>query len=447
MLWALPEIVLPLIIAFLIGLLIGWLWWGWRRTKISYTEWETMRQKSNRASSVDTDAELQGLRSDLDSHQSDLDALRAERDELQASLDECNRRHEAGADAGSPDGDSEAGLGGGVLAGAAAAGAAGAADGDGGDHEVQGLVATTDGDAEADADGDGASRAVVGGVVHPYGDGSHAPWEDDKREQPEGYPIKGNVDSMLYHRPDSRNYGATGAEVWFDTADSAETAGFALSPTHPKSDADDAGPAADAVDTEAGADAGLRAVTGKRHPYGAGSHAPFAEAKRDQPDGYPIKGNVDSMLYHRPDSRNYGATGAEVWFDTPDSAETAGFSLSPSHPSTDLPDGMTFAAAPTPSAQALADDGTNDTPEGADSADSDEFAGEQHPYGEGSHAPYANEPRRMPEGYTIKGNVDSMLYHREDSRNYGATIAEVWFDTAERAEAAGFALSPTHPKS
>ena len=72
-------------------------------------------------------------------------------------------------------------------------------------------------------------------------------------------------------------------------------------------------------------------------------------------------------------------------------------------------------------------------------------AADLHPYGEGSHAPLAN-PRQQPAGYPIKGNVDSMLYHRTDSRNYGATVAEVWFDTPERAEAAGFSLANTHPK-
>ncbi len=73
-------------------------------------------------------------------------------------------------------------------------------------------------------------------------------------------------------------------------------------------------------------------------------------------------------------------------------------------------------------------------------------AADLHPYGEGSHAPLA-DPRSMPDGYPIKGNVDSMLYHRTDSRNYGATVAEVWFDTPERAEAAGFSLAKTHPKA
>ena len=68
-------------------------------------------------------------------------------------------------------------------------------------------------------------------------------------------------------------------------------------------------------------------------PYGVGSLAPLA-APQEMPAGYPIKGNADSMLYHRPDSRNYRATVAEVWFDTPESAEAAGFTLARTHPST-----------------------------------------------------------------------------------------------------------------
>jgi large subunit ribosomal protein L22 len=58
------------------------------------------------------------------------------------------------------------------------------------------------------------------------------------------------------------------------------------------------------------------------------------------------------------------------------------------------------------------------------------------PYGEGSHAPLPGD--EMPEGFEIKGNADSMKYHLPGTRYYAATIAEVWFATAEAAEAAGF---------
>jgi small subunit ribosomal protein S2 len=58
----------------------------------------------------------------------------------------------------------------------------------------------------------------------PYGEGSHGPIADDV--QPEGFPIKGNADSMLYHSPESPFYGRTVAEVWFATEAAAEAAGF-----------------------------------------------------------------------------------------------------------------------------------------------------------------------------------------------------------------------------
>ncbi len=58
------------------------------------------------------------------------------------------------------------------------------------------------------------------------------------------------------------------------------------------------------------------------------------------------------------------------------------------------------------------------------------------PYGDGSHAPLPGDA--MPEGFEIKGNADSMKYHLPGTRYYAATIAEVWFATAEAAEAAGF---------
>lgn len=57
-------------------------------------------------------------------------------------------------------------------------------------------------------------------------------------------------------------------------------------------------------------------------------------------------------------------------------------------------------------------------------------------FGEDSAAPL--EDGSAPEGFDIKGNKDSMKYHRPDGQWYDATVAEVWFRTAEAAEAAGF---------
>jgi len=66
------------------------------------------------------------------------------------------------------------------------------------------------------------------------------------------------------------------------------------------------------------------------------------------------------------------------------------------------------------------------------------------PYGEGSHAPLA-DPSEAPEGFPIKGNEDSRIYHVPESPHYGRTVAEVWFATPEAAEAAGF--EPPAPRS
>lgn len=88
-------------------------------------------------------------------------------------------------------------------------------------------VAADDTDADADdaATGEFAAGEWAGSVL-PDADGNG----------PDTHPIKGNADSMLYHTPDSRYYKVTKAEVWFDTEESAEAAGF----SKPGSQADDA---------------------------------------------------------------------------------------------------------------------------------------------------------------------------------------------------------------
>jgi hypothetical protein len=57
--------------------------------------------------------------------------------------------------------------------------------------------------------------------------------------------------------------------------------------------------------------------------YGEGS----ADAVPHQgpPDGFTIKGNSQSMLFHTPDSPYYGRTKPQVWFRTEADAERAGF--------------------------------------------------------------------------------------------------------------------------
>jgi large subunit ribosomal protein L4 len=59
----------------------------------------------------------------------------------------------------------------------------------------------------------------------------------------------------------------------------------------------------------------------------------------------------------------------------------------------------------------------------------------------GAAAPTADGS--APNGFDIKGNADSMLYHVPGSRFYDRTVAEIWFATAEDAEAAGYQLPPS----
>jgi len=71
---------------------------------------------------------------------------------------------------------------------------------------------------------DEAFEETEGGVAGKY-DGSHVPLEDES-EAPAGFPIKGNDDSKKYHTPDGQWFAQTVAEVWFDTEESAQAAGF-----------------------------------------------------------------------------------------------------------------------------------------------------------------------------------------------------------------------------
>ena len=99
------------------------------------------------------------------------------------------------------------------------------------------------------------------------------------------------------------------------------------------SDVDDVDTAGEAEDTAAEpvVDESVEveeSVSDDEHPYGAGSHVALDDGS--EPEGFPIKGNADSMLYHVPGSAFYDRTVAEVWFATEEDAEAAGFAIPPS---------------------------------------------------------------------------------------------------------------------
>jgi len=100
-----------------------------------------------------------------------------------------------------------------------------------GDDDYDAEKADSDGDDVVDADDES-----------PFGPLSHAPY-DDASKAPEGYPIKGNADSMKYHQADGRWFEQTVAEVWFATTDAAEAAGFTEAGTSSAATDEDAGDA------------------------------------------------------------------------------------------------------------------------------------------------------------------------------------------------------------
>ncbi|MFT4043031.1 MAG: 50S ribosomal protein L17 [Gordonia sp. (in: high G+C Gram-positive bacteria)] len=96
-----------------------------------------------------------------------------------------------------------------------------------------------------------------------------------------------------------------------------------------KKSATDEAPAVETAEVETAEVETAEAVTAEAEATAtdapAGSHEPLADGS--QPEGFPIKGNASSKLYHRPGTRHYDSTVAEIWFATDADAEAAGYSL------------------------------------------------------------------------------------------------------------------------
>jgi hypothetical protein len=94
----------------------------------------------------------------------------------------------------------------------------------------------TDDDVHVD-DGTGAAEPQVQDVVPPgrYGEGSAE--AVPHQAPPDGFTIKGNAHSKLFHTPDSPYYGRTKPEVWFRSEADAERAGFTKYTRRPRKSA------------------------------------------------------------------------------------------------------------------------------------------------------------------------------------------------------------------
>jgi large subunit ribosomal protein L17 len=97
----------------------------------------------------------------------------------------------------------------------------------------------------------------------------------------------------------------------------------------------------------------------------------------------------------------------------------------------------TEAAAPAPAEEAPAEETVEETESAeVEATETDEVKG----FADLAEGDWAEplEDGSAPEGFEIKGNKDSMKFHAPGGRWYDATVAEVWFKTAEDAVAAGF---------
>jgi hypothetical protein len=108
-------------------------------------------------------------------------------------------------------------------------------------------------------------------------------------------------------------------------------------------------------------------------------------------------------------------------------------------------------AEPTSVAEEMLAGPTNEQGETASSGEAPAepvAADEAAAHGEAAATPEAAKPKyegegvylgsEPPEGFTIKGNERSMKYHVPESAGYARTLAEVWFNSEEAAQQAGF---------
>jgi hypothetical protein len=64
--------------------------------------------------------------------------------------------------------------------------------------------------------------------------------------------------------------------------------------------------------------------------------------------------------------------------------------------------------------------------------------------GYGTGAAVSRRGAAGPEGWTVKGNADSLLFYTEDAPGYSRAAADVWFDSEDAATAAGFTRWDAH---
>jgi len=106
-------------------------------------------------------------------------------------------------------------------------------------------------------------------------------------------------------------------------------ASLPAAPTPPGALAASTAEAADTTDT---AEVAERDAAANTVALDEGADSVPGDGLRSCPDGFPIKGNATSKIYHLPGTSYYAVTRATICFRSPEAAERAGFRASKSSP-------------------------------------------------------------------------------------------------------------------
>ena len=161
-----------------------------------------------------------------------------------------------------------------------------------------------------------------------------------------------------------------------------------------------------------------------------GAEEPLAEWERELLQGDAEKtaaAATGDATAETPASEATGAASEAPQADAATEAVTEAVTEAPAETATEAPAEVATEIKP------LAAEVATEAPAEAETATEAPAEGEF-----GADSAPATEDGSAPEGFEVKGNKDSMKFHAPSSPWYDRTKAEVWFRTAEAAEAAGF---------
>jgi hypothetical protein len=403
----------------------------------------------------------------------------------------------------SPAGASEAGKAD-QSARAATAGATGMAERTDVSDQVESGTATSPAESP-EATTSSASSTGAPGIVE-QGDGFVR--VTGMTECPEAYPIKGNENSGIYHVPGISSYARTIAEICFESEEVAVANGYRpprgrQSAAGTESDTSQGFTGPDRVDDRSALDAptfeptpeSMTAPVAATTPSSAPGMMPGSSeaattggiieqgegfvrvdgSQRQCPEGYPVKGNANSGIYHLEGMSSYDRTIPEICFDSAATAEAQGYraprgrqfdgkeiterpdtsSAGDEMPGEERDPGKFYASPESvgaPSGQtASAMDESSDSsatvaePIGlvSDVTVGSTIIASETPSGDliverGEGFVRVRGMTVCPDGFPIKGNASSGIFHAPSDHSYQRTIPEICFASEDSAIANGF---------